>query len=281
MFIRIFVCAVILAMYSSAYAQNDYRLNTPPVLQPKILPDQNKQVTKKFSALYKRKGSPRMVVLWDRQYSDKTATNWQEQERVDVLKESSNSGNNLTTSESGGKSTLSETSYDDAESSKVSIVSGKIRQNLTPTEDRRTLNESSTWQLESAFSTTLSEAGVRLIDRDVLLRNKSLGINSKTPNLQALETQALQNAASILIQVLVTADDTSATGLLFNIKVKNIKTGQMLASVTSDGSSQQQTEGSYQATSTGFEKVAPPAPTLGEGGRNLATQMMQALENSW
>jgi hypothetical protein len=188
----------------------------------------------------------------------------------------------MTTSEGSGQdpgtgatSSLSETL--DTIDEVTTITAGKVR---PPDASRASPGEAIVWQLEAGYRGALQHAGMRFVDRAAATRQQARGNRSATPDLQAMETEAISRRADYLLEVLMTPDLGSPTGWSFRIEMKGIHTGDVIASFVSTGAPRASGERRYIATARGFELYEEPV-SIARVGQELAYQTMQAVSTAW
>lgn len=212
--------------------ESAYRTGQPRVLpqQPRVAPAPD-PVEKplfnqaQFSIAYAKAGKPTMVVLWNRELSDMLVQTSNAQLTVDRSYNRTRTGNSLdinaNTTVTAGNTTTHQALRDSPEE----------RVNL---------------QLRSAYMQTLSAAGVRLVDRNLVMRkiaNAQVNDKSKTKgelDSQMVEMDAFGKHAKLLMEVLNTPDKASPSGWSTYVSVKNLSDGVVLTEGYSAGKPQPQ-----------------------------------------
>ncbi|MCG8504827.1 MAG: hypothetical protein MI755_09495 [Sphingomonadales bacterium] len=147
--------------------------------------------------------------------------------------------------------------------------------------DREQLAESTDWAIEGAFSDRLIIAGATLVDRNVIMRTLGKGESyGPLPDIQSIETSALLDKADLLMEVLVTEDASSLTGLRFRVSVTNIESGRVtVRHVTVAAPLRPPPQAVWQPTENGYEKIflEPPPISAEEIGHTLAEELLAKL----
>jgi hypothetical protein len=178
-----------------------------------------------FSTAYRAAGSPAMVILWNREFSD-------------TLVQGSASQLSIDSSRASAAGVIREA----GEGWRSSNAASASRSNLTITaQDTKTVQaqrsgpvERVNLQMRSMFVQTIVDAGVKLVDRNLIMRTVA---NSKTSELdtQSIETSAFIKHAKLLMEVLNTPDTAAATGWATFISVKRLTDGVILMEGYMDG----------------------------------------------
>lgn len=210
-----------------------------------------------FASAYKRAGSPRVVVFWNRELSDETATEYEDvmQGRSDVRVGSS--GNEIYRT-------------DDVTVS----VGTRRRENEQRSSD---LTERADWKLESSFVSGLVSSGAILVDRKTIVRKTGRRATGLTPNQQSIEMEALLGHADILIEVLQTSDDAAPLDTSFRVTMKRIVTGRILGQFVTSARPMVG-RGRFVAGPNGYERAAPPPPSVETVARQLVQETLSAMQ---
>ena len=228
-----------------------------------------------FRAVYDRVGRPRMLVFWNRSFSDEVSSTYRDNLHAEASASSAASGSSST--RSGWNGTDSKTSAQGSSHSSLDVSVGAQR-----VEDGRfnPLDENVDFAVEAAFSQTLAGNGAQLIDRSLAMRTArgARGAGSR-PNMQAIETEAATSRADLLIEVLQTSASGTPTGAVFKVTVKDIKRARLLATFTTAG------ERPYRkpklvAEAGGFVRASAEGTSPDGVGRELANRTMAALAGS-
>jgi hypothetical protein len=227
-----------------------------------------------FTAAYRKAGSPNMVVLWNREFSDMLQQSSASQISIDTTR----SGNANVTREAGpGWST--------AESSSSSRGNTTItaRDTKTVQAQRGGPIERVNLQMRSSFVQTIVSAGVRLVDRNLVMRTTATTKKGELDS-QDIETSAFVKHAKLLMEVLNTPDSASPTGWATFVSVKRLTDGVVLMEGYMDGNLP---EGAakpmpkFEADPRGgFREVSAPATSVSEVGSRVAQQTLGLLSQA-
>ena len=258
-------------------ADAQYREGIPNTLSPPPAgPDPRMLVSDAFRATYASRSSPRVVLLWNRAFSDEVASTYEDRTRITARNLEKESEIEEESASDLGSSKLRERNQ--LGKSVVDIVSGAKR-----VESKRpSLSERSDWRVEQAFRSMLIQNGMNFADRSILMRTtaarKSVG---NMPNVQEVEAQALMEKANLILEVLQTEDPAAPMGLSFRIDVKDLRSGNVLANIISTGRPMPRAHGGFVATNRGFRRPGPAPVTLETLGQQLAVETMAALADYW
>lgn len=214
-------------------------------------------------------GRPRVVVFWNRTFSDDLATEYEEVTRFSSDSESSGSER--------------ERSYRDSREKDVSSRSsneGEIRSGVrrNDTAKRSGLSERGDWQLETAFNNDLVGAGVNLIDRSAIVRLAGRDSTEALPNQQTIETRALVGHADVLVEILQSEDADAPAGMSFRVTAKQIASGRLLAQFVTNASPPQGRP-RWVAGPSGFVRETLPPASLNQVAQQLANETLLALSH--
>ena len=222
-------------------------------------------VREEFATRYQRQESPRLAVLWDRSFDDRLS-DWQADRRSTLSREGQSAevrtGVNAGTQERRGSSTQQ---WQD---------------------ERRVIDHSQGAErdprVRNGLLQSLSQSGVRVVDRAVLMRiadrerteSRSL---SAAPDVQRVETSALLDHADYLIEVSSVAGQPG----VWEIHARSLSDGRVITRFRSSGEPpEHERTSSWVATSRGYEKrEASVSPE--ERGEEIALAIMEALSASW
>lgn len=265
-------CGVLLCALAMP-AQAQYREGMPEVMAaPAVASADPGADTAAFGAAYRKAGKPRMAVLWNRELTDTLSTG---HDHVAQLTQAGQ-GAAVTAVGEEGRSIAQV-----AGASSVTTLRVGERQ-AEPDAQRTSLAENEDWPLMTAFNTRLRDAGVTLVDRSVAMRAKAAaGSAEQRRDVQTLETQALRDKADLLVEVLQTPDAKAPFGVLFRVEVKRISSGELVASLVSDGKAPERGPGRFVAGAKGFVREAAPEQTLAQAGDVVAAATLRALAAYW
>jgi len=228
-----------------------------------------------FRAVYGRVGRPRMLVFWNRTFSDEVTSNYRDNLRAEATTNSSANGSTVArrgwnTSSVGSAAESSSRSTLDVSTGTDRVDQGRYNP----------LGEDVDFAVEAAFSETLAANGAQLIDRSLAMRTArgAKGPGSR-PNMQAIETEAATGRADLLVEVLQTPAPGTPTGASFKVTVKNIRQARVLAVFTTSGR-QPHVKQPLVAGPGGFVRASAPGTSPSGVGRELANQTMAALARS-
>lgn len=269
------VAALVASMGLPLPANAQYREGQPMVLAPASDPQSGVAAPDDtgFRSAYAKAGSPRITVFWNRQLSDTLSTQYDQVQQAEVhasagqITRVSPSGNALATVR---------------QSSTVATLREGERALPQAGEARSLLSERSEWPIASAFNTRLQRAGVRLVDRNMAMRSQAAGETAADRrDVQGLEIKALQGKSELLAEVLQTADPRAPFGVMFRVDIKDVSSGELLASVVSDGKPPIRGPGRFVAGRNGFERETPPEATPADIGDVVAIATLNALAARW
>lgn len=243
------LCAIALLSQTAPVAAQ-YRPGEPPTLpKPAPAPDIGGQALAGFSSAYKRAGSPRIVVFWNRHFDDEVSSRYKEV-----------------------------TDYEEVNDGSGHITSRRsVGDERTTTKRKSNLAEPIEWELEGAFVETMTNAGVRLVDRASIMRAQGEADGAQErANVQAIETRAITGKADIVVEILRADDPRSSAGIIFRIVARDIRNARILASFTTSGRPQTPRMGLVAGTD-GFVRATPPAPGPDDVGRQLAVELARNL----
>jgi hypothetical protein len=258
------------------HAAAQYRQGTPPVLAPAPAADPAAtaaQDANAFRAAYAKAGSPRITVYWNRQLSDSLATRYDQVQQAAVQ---TSSASVVQASPSGN------TVAGAQQSTTVATLREGERALPDGNAQRVLLSEGSEWPIASAFNARLQQAGVRLVDRTMALRAQAAGESAESRrDLQAMEIKSLQGKSELLAEVLQAADPRAPFGVIFRVEIKDVASGELLASVVSEGKPPARGPGRFVAGANGFVREAAPEPSLADIGAVIADATLRALAARW
>ena len=209
------------------------RQGQPPVLTPVPTPEPTvvmqvevpaPQTRDAFRAAYRRAGSPRLAVFWNRVFSDRLR-DMEASDRV-VLETSR-------TKASGG----ADKTFSERQTGRV-VVKAESR---TDTGSRSSpVTEIGEFRFQVGYLQPLIRAGANVIDRATIMRitdaERRLQ-DSAVPldDRQLIEITALRDHADLLIQITLSPSAESKTGVFFHVTILEVKTGRIRASFFHDG----------------------------------------------
>jgi hypothetical protein len=234
------------------------------------------RITGDFQQAYDKRGKPRLAVYADRTLSEELRE-WNSVARFVVHGNVKSEGKSLIptlpTGEVGG------------------AVAGTL-QTQNPLTEIRNAPEAILWEFEEGFMEPLLDAGAFLVDRNTMLRLQAADhpTAEKMPNdmpVKKVEVQALLGRADVFMELLITRSPASPYGYEFKAAAKEVKSGRILATVTSLKWPEKTVKtrrwrarslpagGDYELIE---ENILPPLRDL---ARRLSADMMSALAKMW
>lgn len=224
----------------------------------------------RFSSAYRHAGRPRIAVFFNRSLSDEVRE-WQTDSRSVV----SGSGETITKTDATTKTVKGP-------------VSRYEQKHLGLGGDRGQTAETDMWVIENEFSQPLLQSGAILIDRATILRltaSKRGEDNAYEPvAVKKIEMDALLNKADIFIEILLLRTKSNPPGFEYRAVAKEVKTGRILANVTSLQKDKKEPRKKIIASERGYEIVADTHGDVfdsKDGARFLAAGMMDSLATIW
>jgi hypothetical protein len=194
------------------------------------------ELVQQFSGAYQKGGKPRLAFYWNRQLTD-TLNQWYSDTRVVTSNKAENSTTgDITLQQSGSAQTVAE----------IQRRNPDERRRVQPTENWE-------WEFQDGFLAPFLAAGATVLDRTAILR--ITGAGAKNVDDLTVETMALQGMADLLVEVLVTPSGHSTTGYELRARILDVKTGRIMAYVSSRGLKEWERHEKYLATSRGFESL--------------------------
>jgi len=255
----------------SAPAAAQYREGTPEVVAPPPARiDTTGAELARARAAYNAAGSPRVVVFWNRELSDRIANDYDQ-----VVIESG-------TSETGVAAGVSRNRRY-AAGARVSNFETETRQGRREVEDDRrdgVLSEREEWQFLDAFENRLRAIGLVLVDRNLAMR-KLAAEEGAFSDKQTVEMRGIADLSDVMLTVLQTPDPDAPVGVLFRITATRLSDGVVVATVTGDGAGRPTGPARFVAGADGFERARPAAVGVEDVGRNLAQSVLVAMSAAW
>lgn len=222
-----------------------------------------------FTAAYAKAKRPTVAVLWNRSFSDMLEQETASQIRIDQ----SQAG--VATREVGAVPGYAAGIATGAAVANTTITA---RDTKTQQATRKGPVERVDLQMRSSFLQTMASAGVRTVDRNLVMRTMAAGRKEGNHDKQEVETAALLKHASLLMEVLNTRDNASPTGWATYVSVKRLSDGVVLTEGYFDGKPEdgapRQTPKFEANPRGGFREMAPK---IGEVGRLIAEQTLARL----
>lgn len=294
-----FLSLAAFAAFAQAPAIPDsaYRGGMPEVLTPAPAPGTGGPVfmPAAFSAAYAKAGRPAMAVLWNREFTDMLQQSSAQQVTIDTAAAGvATQQSGRVSGYSGERTGIAGPGYAASEVSgrgatfaageqRAAVVGNTTitsRDTKTTQALRRGPVERVDLQMRSAFVQTISSSGVRLIDRNLVMRTTAAAQKGSSLDAQQIETEAISKHAVLLMEVLNTRDAASPTGWATHVSVKRLKDGLIVMEGYLDG---QVPEGSAKPPAKfeadprgGFREVRAPV-NVGDVGKRVAEQTLARL----
>jgi len=217
-----------------------------------------------FSRAYAAVGRPRVVLMWNRDLSDQSAT--QTMSRTETR--NTNRGNGA--SGAGQSSNASDNTWVQ--------TSGTVKAGDTPRTHR--LAERDAAMLERAFVAAMGRAGMRFVDRNVVIRTTAASQHRGGGDQQLIETDALVKHGEMILEVLLVEDRDAPLGYGFDVRAKDLKGGFNIVSLYSRAVPQQgaPAAGRWQAGADGYEyKQTVAAVGVNDIADALAKDVMREM----
>lgn len=252
-----------------------YRDGQPMVMTPPPPPpDASIGASQRFRAAYTRAKRPRIVIFWNREFTDEVGTKYEDYTALHSRTDNAAQGSSASVagwgwSASAGQATSS--SETNAE-----IRSGTDR--VTDNRREGAYGEAVDFDIESAFTNTLQGAGATLVDRTSIMRTTGLakGAGARS-NVQGIETSAILGKADIVLEIVQLADSRKSTGVSYRVIARNVRTGRVLATLSTAAKPPVGKMPYVAGPNGGFVRAVAPEPGPQDIGRQLAIETMSAL----
>lgn len=260
-----------LATPAAAQTGPGFRPGTPPVLSPPPRAADPRMFDEARSAAeYRRAGSPRIVVFWNRELSDRIANDY---DTVMLERGEATSGAASAVSRNGRY----------AEGAQVSAYERETRVGRREvTDDSRgsLLGEDREWTFLEAFQGRLQSAGVRLVDRSLATRTMAASMGGPSDK-QSAEMSGIARLADLMLAIVQTPAADAPLGVRFKVTVTDLRDGTILTTLVDDGEGRAAGPGRFVAGASGFERESAQAVDAGRAGSNLASALLARLSGSW
>jgi hypothetical protein len=243
-------------------------LTPPPAPAAHVAPTLNRAA---FASAYARAGRPTIAVLWNREFTDMLQQGSAQQVSIDSV-----------SARAGSAEAVRVPGYGAAEVRGAAIANTTItaQEARTVQAQRSGPVERVDLQLRSAFMQAIASSGVRLVDRNVVMRTTAAKQKGSALDSQQIETEALEKHAKLLMEVLNTRDAKSPTGWATYVSIKRLADGVVLTEGYIDGRLPEGTPKpppKFEADPRGgFREVAQPV-SVGDMGRRVADQTLAQL----
>jgi hypothetical protein len=266
-----------------------YRQGVPEVLGPSSAgasAGTPAQAVAAFGPQYRKRGQPRVAVFWMRRLSDRTVPETRTVERVDETFGVNTATNSRTSGNSWGTTVpywgrTDHYGQADASAQSSRATSGhrtlrrEERSGPVTDESEDWLPEEVSLTAEAALLQELRRAGVKVVDRNTILRLQGV---KDARNPQAVEAAALRGKADLLAEIVAAPSADSDTGVLYRVDVKDLRSGLVLASFTTPAEPRAGATAQFIAKpGRGYVESRSGTPL----GQELAWELMEQLVAAW
>lgn len=228
------------------YREDMPAVNAPP---PSANPDAgNYQASSAFARWYQAAGRPSMLLFWNRQLLEDATSQYDSVQtgRIDSV--------------AGAESA---TIRGWRGSASAAVVGSSTVAETRQYQERMTdgsygfRNTNFTRGVESSILSTFISAGVRIVDREAVMRKVSATKSREDRmDIQYLETLAMGQGIQYLIEILPDDDMSSPTGVTFTVKVTHLPTSTVRAQFATSGDPPRGEAKWTAVNGAGFEKRA-------------------------
>jgi hypothetical protein len=257
---------------------NAYRSQQPEVLAPVAVADPAQTPLFQraaFSAAYGRAGQPTIAVLWNREFTDMLQQSSAAQLQVETVR--SNAATAQVDRVDAHRSMHGSAQMQGAAVSSSTLTAQTLRSTQAA---RSGPAERMDLEMRAAFMQTMASAGVRLVDRNVVMRTTAARQGGREHDSQHVETEALTRHARLLMEILNTRDDRSPTGWSMYVSIKRLADGVVLSEGFLDGkvpADAPKPAPRFEADPRGgFREILPPNTTA-DVARRQAEQTLARL----
>lgn len=239
---------------------------------PPRAPDPALIAVDRFRSAYRRSGSPRIVILWNQEFSDEVASEYEDRGRRDATVSEEESEIAEETSGPAGAVATRDRNLLRREISEEVTGTKRVRNQRAPL-----IPEPVRWQMEQNFQQTLSAGGAVIADRNLAMRRTGLAAGAgERANVQAIEMEALANSADLLVEVLMTPDSRAPDGMSFRLTARDLRSGRLVGSFLTAG---RPPVGPMPlvAGPGGFVRATAPTPGPSQVASQLAVELMDML----
>lgn len=271
------IAAVWCPVGAQAFEPVQYRPGLPPVVEPApaAAPRGSGDVARqRFQQQYESAGRPRIALFWNVELIDSIEDRTVRVDRIQGGSRSRSSGSAQSTSGLVGQGAMRESSSE----TQVNVVRSQSTERLSDNPRRSSsLAERDMWQAETGFTWVMRSTGVRLVDRNTIIRTAAArdGTGGST---RTIEMKALLGKADLLMEVLLTPDPKAPLGWGFRVDLKHIDSGEIRMSMYAEAlpADLPPPRVSYRASPQGGYERVVETPRIGvdEIGRALGEQVM-------
>ena len=273
--LAVVITTMILPLSTRAEVEDGlYRPGAEPVLSPPKAnsQDDSRKIIDAFVRAYANKKSPRVVLFWNRSLSDQL-NDVKTSEKVTQIYSSGDITADLRIPDIGERSV-------DASSRRFVSKTERTDQTIEEKGKRRDTSERYGWALEDAVVRTLTGMGTKLVDRSAAMRFLAAERDLAPSALDGvrIETDALLKKGDLLLEILLSEDASTPSGLIYRILVKEIGSGRLLASGFTDARpAAKAPERTFRAGERGFEKISAPDLSISEVATELGNHVAKTL----
>jgi hypothetical protein len=250
-----------------------YRADVPVTLDaPARAPDPALGVRRRFAAAYGRAKSPRIVIFWNREFTDQLATDYRDTVQVDRSVVAAGSSSGVAVGGWGVSAAAVESVGVAASSTRVTSSS----ENLTDNRTGSAYSDAVDFDIQAAFQAMLAAAGARLVDRTAIMRTTGQRAGSHA-NIQAIETAAVTGKADLILEIVQLDDPRKPDGVTYRVIGRNVRSGRIMATLSTAGEPPAVPMPLVAGPEGGFVRAVAPEPGPGDIGRQLAVETMAAL----
>lgn len=233
-----------------------------------------------FAERYREAGSPKVAILFNRQFSSQL-TSWT-MESKDIFQEVRSGGGAETAIVEGpGGRARVEVAGGGLEVSR----SESFQEYENPRGREGFSSEYVEWKFREAFSNPFFSAGVNLVDSDLAVQgaNRSEDADTRRQRISDVNANlsALKDKTDWIIEVLMVPDSRALAGYLFRAEAKEIESGTVLASVMThlDEFRDRPVRRTISAVPGGYRirEEDLPVPRLEEYAEDLAIRLLSEL----
>lgn len=235
-----------------------------------------------FARAYEAAGRPRVVLLWNRSLSDESSTSTVQRKVTRDTGTTKTGGSTQSTNGPAGSVTVTEgaSEHDNTRTE----TSGPMQ--LREAARKSTFSERETTMLERAFVGELDRAGVRFVDRAMVMRTTAATQHRAGGDQQLIETDSLMKHSDVVLEVVFIEDRDAPSGYVFDVRAKDVRRGFVISTTYSRAVPPRRPPGvsSWRPGAAGYEFKAPPEPPppgILEFGRALARDVMADLGPAW
>lgn len=224
----------------------------------------------RFRSAYQQAGSPRIVVLWNQEFSDEVASEYEDRLTRDGMV--SEKENEVVEETSGPAGAVSVRDRNLLKRDKSEEVAGTKR---VRSKRAQLVSEPVQWQMEENFQQTLRAGGAQIVDRNMIMRRAGLNAGAgERANVQGLEMEALSQSADWLVEILMASDSRAPDGISFRVNVRDLRSDRLLANFMTNGRPRPAPQ-PLVAGPGGFVRASAPEPGPSQVASQLAIELME------